>query len=122
MPRDDDWNQCSVVERVPKSTAQNDALVATGQLGKLFVVILGVVFTDGEDAERDHRLAKRSPTESGRGQNNKGRARPALPDSQQLALTAPAAAKGKGKGNGKRRNRGGQKKRQGCNLVVRAGF
>ena len=64
MPRDDDWNQCSVVDRVPKSTAQNNALVATGQLGKLFVFILGVVFTDGQDAERDHRLAKRSPTES----------------------------------------------------------
>ena len=49
-----------MVERIPKSTAQDDALVAIGQLGKLFVVILGVVFTDGKDAERDHRLAKRS--------------------------------------------------------------
>ena len=58
------------------------------------------------------RNRSRTPHAS-RKQNNRGRARPALPDSQQLALPAPLAAKGKGKGKGKhkRGNRGGGKSR-----------
>ena len=43
-----------MVERVPKSATQDDALVAAGQLGKLFLVVIWVVCTNGQDAERDH--------------------------------------------------------------------
>ena len=39
-------------EKVERSVA--------GQLGTLFVVILGVVCTDGQDAEGDHRFTERS--------------------------------------------------------------
>ena len=49
-----------MVERVPESAAQDDALVATGQLGELFVFVFGVVSTDGQGAEGDHGFTERS--------------------------------------------------------------
>ena len=49
-----------MVERVPESAAQDDPLFAAGQLGELFVIILGVVRAYCQDAEGDHGSAERS--------------------------------------------------------------